>query len=80
MLNIPNRKASVFTFTRMGIVSMGRGIRLSYKEGSFSSVKGGRQGSLFLRGKVENSNLIFLSSSPDICRDCLGYLMSMDKA
>lgn len=62
---------------------MGRAIRLRYKEGSFSSVKGekgGRHGSMFLRGKVENSNSIFLSSSPDICRDYLGYLMSMDKA
>lgn len=62
MLNIPNRKANVFTFMSMGIVSMGRGIRLRHKEGSFSSGKGGkggRQGSMFLRGKVENSNLIF---------------------
>lgn len=54
MLNIPNRKANVFMFMRMGIVSMGRGIRLRYKEG-----KGGRRGSKFLRGKVGNSNLIF---------------------
>lgn len=35
MLNIPGRKADILTLVRTGILHMGRGIRLKYREGQF---------------------------------------------
>lgn len=69
VLNISNRKANILKFMRMGILNMGKGIRLKYKD-SFSSVKGGSMLVCFSKGRREFSSDLLLSSSPGICRDC----------